>query len=237
MDRQILIIQNITRETPGLLSQIIEEKNLKYDLVDLYKGDKLPDDISKYSAIIVLGGPNSANDTDEKMLAELELIKKSNELNIPYLGICLGLQTLVKAMGGVVRRNEVPEFTFKNDEGMPYVINLTEAGKADPLFADLPEQIRVFHLHGETVDLTPDMKLLATGDTCKNQVVKIGENAYGLQCHFELTPEMLNIWLAEDSDLQHYEKQDILNDWEEIKAEYTNTGKTLFNNFFTLAGL
>lgn len=235
MDRKILIIQNITREGPGILSQIISEKSIKYDLVDLSRGDSLPD-VSSYSALIVLGGPSSANDGDQKMLAELELIKKSLELNIPYLGICLGLQTLVKAMSGTVRKNEVPEFTFKNDEGVPYVIDLTEEGKADALFADLPEQIRVFHLHGETVDLTPEMKLLATGDTCKNQVVKIGDNAYGLQCHFELTPEMLNTWLNEDPDLQQFEKAHILNDWEEVKEEYTKTGKTLFNNFFKIAG-
>lgn len=236
MDKKILIIQNITREAPGILSQVISENNIKFDLVDLYKGDKLPKDLTPYSALIVLGGPNSANDTDEKMLGELELIKKSRQLNIPFLGICLGLQTLVKAMGGVVRRNEVPEHTFKNPDGQPYVINLTPEGRSDPLFKDLPDEIRVFHLHGETVDLTPEMKLLGTGDTCTNQVVKIGDNAYGLQCHFELTPDMLETWLNEDSDLANYNKDDILVDWEEIKEEYSNTGKTLFNNFFKIAG-
>lgn len=236
-NKKILIIQNITRESPGILSQVILENNIKFDLVDLFKGEKLPEDISGYSAIVVLGGPNSANDTDEKMLAELELIKKSREQNIPYIGICLGLQTLVKAMGGVVRRNEVPEFTFKNPDNEPYVINLTEEGRADPIFKDLPDEIRVFHLHGETVDLTPEMKLLATGDTCKNQVVKIGDNAYGLQCHFELTPDLLETWLNEDPDLANFKKENILKDWDEIKEEYSNTGKTLFSNFFKTAGL
>jgi GMP synthase-like glutamine amidotransferase len=235
-DKKILIIQNITREGPGLLSQIISEKNLKFDLVDLSIGDKLPD-ISQYSAIIVLGGPSSANDTDETMLNELAFIKKSRELNIPYLGICLGLQTLVKAKGGAIRRNEVPEIGFKNPEGEPYSINLTEEGKKDPLFAGLDSQIRVFHLHGETVDLRPNMKLLALGDSCKNQVVKLGDNAYGLQCHFELTPEMLNIWLDEDPDLLKLNKEEVLKEWEQVKSEYTNTGLTLFNNFFKIAGL
>jgi len=237
VDKKILIIQNITREGPGLLSQIISEKNIQFDLVDLSKGETLPSDISQYKAIIVLGGPPSANDTDEKMLAELEVIKKSRQLNIPYLGICLGLQTLVKAKGGIIRRNSVPEFTFKNPGGEPYVISLTEEGKSDPLFEGLGSEIKVFHLHGETVDLTSIMKLLATGKTCKNQVVKIGDNAYGLQCHFGLTPEMLNNWLDEDPDLAQFKKEDILKDWEEVKEEYTKTGKTLFNNFFKIAGL
>ena len=236
MDKKILIIQNITREGPGLLSQIISEKNIQYDLVDLYKGNSLPEDISKYAAIIVLGGPNSANDTDEKMLPELELIKKSRKLNIPYLGICLGLQTLVKATGGSIRKNEVPELTFCHIDSKPYFITLTEEGKNDPLFKDLSDKLRVFHLHGETVDLTKEMKLLATGETCKNQVVKIGQNAYGLQCHFELTPEMLKLWVDEDPDLINQNKEKILKDWEEVKQEYINTGKTLFTNFFKIAG-
>ena len=236
MDKKILIIQNITREAPGLLSEIIQQKNIKFDLVDLFKGEKLPEYVSGYSAIIVLGGPNSANDTDDKMLPELELIKKSRELNIPYIGICLGLQTLVKAMGGTVRKNEVPEIAFCHIDSKPYFITLTKEGKNDPLFEGLSDQLRVFHLHGETVDLTPEMKLLATGETCKNQVVKIGDNAYGLQCHFELTPEMLNIWVNEDPDLMPLNKEKILKDWEEVKEEYINTGKTLFNNFFKIAG-
>lgn len=236
MDKKILIIQNITREAPGLLSEIIKEKDIKYDVVDLSKDETLPEDISEYKALVVLGGPPSANDTTCQIPEELGVIRKSRELNIPYLGICLGLQTLVKAMGGVVRKNEVPEFGFRQPNGKAYVIDLNQDGKNDPLFAGLPDEIRVFHLHGETVDLTPEMKLLATGETCKNQVVKIGDNAYGLQCHFELTTEMLNTWLAEDPDLQQFKKEDLLKDWAEIKEEYTNTGKTLFSNFFRIAG-
>ena len=237
LNKQILIIQNITREAPGLLSQIIEQFNLNFDIVDLSKDEKLPQDISSYKALIVLGGPPSANDSTCQIPEELGTIKKSKQLNIPYLGICLGLQTLVKAMGGTVRKNEVKEFTFKDPQGEYYVINLNEDGKNDPLFEGLDDQFKVFHLHGETVDLTEDMKLLATGKTCKNQVVKIGDNAYGLQCHFELTPEMLNTWLDKDPDLESYQKEDILKDFEEIKDEYTKTGRQLFTNFFKIAGL
>ena len=235
MDRKILIIQNITRERQGLLSQVISEKNIQFDLIDLSRGDKLPD-FSAYAALIVLGGPNSANDGDDNMLGLLDLIKESRKNNLPYLGICLGMQTLVKAVGGVVRKNEVREITFRHTDGNPYFINLTEDGKTDPIFEGLPDEIRVFHLHGETVDLTPEMKLLATGDTCKNQVVKIGSNAYGIQSHFELTPEMLESWLNEDPELLELKKEDILKDWEEVKGDYTNTGITLFNNFFKTAG-
>ena len=198
--------------------------------------DKLPEDFSAYAAMIVLGGPSSANDGDDKMLGELDLIKEAVKNRIPYLGICLGLQTLVKALGGTVRKNEVPEIAFCHIDSKPYFITLTEEGKNDPLFEGLGDKLRVFHLHGETVDLTPEMKLLATGETCKNQVVKIGNNAYGLQCHFELEPEMLKVWLDEDPDLKPLSKEKILKDWEEIKEEYTSTGKTLFNNFFKIAG-
>jgi GMP synthase (glutamine-hydrolysing) len=125
VDKKILIIQNITREAPGLLSEIIKEKNIQYDVVDLSRDEILPEDISSYKALIVLGGPPSANDSTCQIPEELGVIRKSRELNIPYLGICLGLQTLVKAMGGTVRKNEVKEFTFKNPEGDQYVINLT----------------------------------------------------------------------------------------------------------------
>jgi len=81
------------------------------------------------------------------------------------------------------------------------------------------------------------MKLLAKGDLCKNQIVKIGETAYGIQSHFELTNDLLESWITEDLDLQKLDPGQLRSDFEKIKTEYQNTGQQLFFNFLTITGL
>src|SRR3954468_16146854 len=98
---RVLIVKNVTREGPGLLTGLLDHHEIGYDVVDLNRGDALPDPTS-YAALVVLGGPDSANDQTAKMATELPAVKKAVEAGMPYLGICLGLQVLVRAMGGKV---------------------------------------------------------------------------------------------------------------------------------------
>ncbi len=235
MTKEILIVKNITREGPGILAELLDERSIPYTVLDLLAGEMLPDH-SSYGAVVVLGGPNSANDTDDTMVRELAWIKSVVAAGIPYLGICLGLQTLVKAHGGAVVPNHVQEIGFRDHEGERFSVELTEAGKANPLFADLGDTFQVFHLHGETVELTPDMTLLASGKHCTNQIVRVGENAFGIQCHFELTEDMFETWLANDPDLQALDAESLRADFAATKDSYTEVGKKLFNNFLTIAG-
>ena len=78
----ILIVKNVSVEGPGLLQGILEEQRISFKVVDLENGEKLPDP-SVFKGIVVLGGPDSANDQTDKILAELDFIKKTIKLNIP----------------------------------------------------------------------------------------------------------------------------------------------------------
>ena len=235
MEKEILIVKNITREGPGLLEDLLKERGIKYTIVDFSQGQDFSS-VENCAALVVLGGPDSANDENEKMHNELERIKESMAAKIPYLGICLGLQTLVKASGGKVVRNPVKEIGFRDPENNRFTVDLTEEGKRDQLFAGLDHTFKVFHLHGETVELTKDMVLLATGKFCQNQIVKIGSNAYGTQCHFELTPKMFETWINEDPDLLTLDKGKLRADFESTKSEYTQVGRQLLQNFLKVAG-
>jgi GMP synthase-like glutamine amidotransferase len=233
---ELLIVQNISREGPGLLDQVLKDAGIPYDLVNLDKGETFPDP-RNYKAVVVLGGPDSANDQTEKMTAELAQIKVVLDNAIPYLGICLGLQTLVKAAGGNVVPGAEKEIGLVDAAGEPYAVNLTEAGEADPLFAGLSAKLDVFQLHGETVELTSEMILLATGVHCQNQIVRVAPRTYGIQSHFELTPEMLAVWAAQDPDLQPIGAEALASGFENIRESYTHIGQTLLTNFLRIAGL
>jgi len=106
MEKEILIVKNNINEGPGMLEGILLQRAIKYTIIDLDKGQLIPP-VEEYTAMVVLGGPDSANDNNEKMRHELAAIKKCIQLKKPYLGICLGLQTLVKAAGGQVVKSPV----------------------------------------------------------------------------------------------------------------------------------
>jgi GMP synthase-like glutamine amidotransferase len=230
----LLIFKNISREGPGILQIILEENNVPYDIIDLESAEDLPDPVG-YDAVVVLGGPDSANDASSKMRAELEMARKAIDAGIPYLGICLGMQVLVRACGGSVHASEIREIGLRSKDGNYYSIDIEHDHVDDPLFADLQSPMGIFHLHGETVELTEKMLLIGTGKQCTHQIVKIGPNAYGIQGHFELTPEMLDMWLDNDPELLLMDRETIRKDFELLSSEYSDNGRKLFNNFLRIA--
>ncbi|HLD58572.1 MAG TPA: type 1 glutamine amidotransferase [archaeon] len=233
---RVLIVQNSESEGPGLLELVLKKNRITYKTVDLGRDAEIPN-FSDYSAVIVLGGPDSANDRAEKILGELKKTKEAIDAGIPFLGICLGMQVLVKAAGGEVLKNSVKEIGWKDFEGKYFNISLTEQGKKDALFSNLGAELKIFQLHGETVKLPEDAVLLASGKHCKNQAVRVGKNAYGIQGHFELTREMLVEWIASDPDLRALNQDSLMESYLKIAAEYNNTGKKLFENFLRIAKL
>ncbi len=231
----LLIVKNISREGPGLLRQILDNNQISFDIADLDANDMFPSP-TDYKALVVLGGPDSANDTTGKMTQELEKVKTAISADMPYLGICLGMQLLVKAVGGRVVKANIKEVGFLSSDNSHFMVELTDAGTEDPLFTGLTESLNVFHLHGETVELTNNMTLLATGRYCRNQIVKVSSNAYGIQPHFELTSAMLNEWSLNDPDLIPIGNNQLQKDFSAIQDTYTNIGNTLFSNFLHIAG-
>ncbi len=239
MKRHLLIQQHIDHEGPGLLYPLLEEYAIDYVIADLTGESPCRPDISTTQAVITLGGPQSANDINRTMRDEIDTLGTLLENEIPYLGICLGMQTLVKAAGGTVIPCPVKETGFHDPQGNRYTIELTHEGITDPLLKGIPRTVPVFQLHGETVELNERIALLGTGagSQCRNQIVKVGRNAYGLQCHFELTSDMFVSWLERDADLRSMNRDQLKSEFEEIRESYLSTGVTLFRNFLELAGL
>ena len=233
-NKKILIVKNISREGPGLLELVLKDENISFNIVDLDKGEKFPDP-REYSAVFVFGGPDSANDQNNKMGEELKRVKQAVDAGIPYFGVCLGMQTLVKAAAGEIYKHDTQEIGLRDSEGNYFEIDLTNEGKKDPIFIGLKSPLKIFHLHGETVSLGDGMMLLATGKYCRNQVVKIGNSAYGFQGHLELTDLMLEQWIVQDPDLKPLSAASLKSDYNDIRSEYQNNGRTILNNFLELA--
>jgi GMP synthase (glutamine-hydrolysing) len=181
--------QHIDCEGPGLLREILESKKIKLNLLKPFKGDPLPEHLG--DGLIVLGGPQGVYEEKQYpwMTAELDAIRKCLSLSLPVLGICLGSQMLAHAAGGQVFRGALPEVGW-------YPISTTTEGRLDPLLLGISSPFEAFHWHGDTFTLPKNSVRLAGSDYYPNQIYKVGLNAYGFQCHLEVTEEMVKNWAA-----------------------------------------
>ena len=230
MNKKFLIIKNCTRENPGLIADVLDERGIIFDIIDLDAGDALPAHAS-YDAVIILGGPDSANDQTPKIRQELLFVEAVLSDAKPFLGICLGLQLLVKAAGGRVVPAPVKEVGFVDRDAQPYTIALTDAGKGHALFSGLGDVLQVFQLHGETVVPASGMHILGEGEGCRHQILQVAPYAYGIQCHFELTEALFETLIQEDPDLLVLDTAQLRKHFAMMREQYTDTGRKLISNF------
>jgi GMP synthase (glutamine-hydrolysing) len=186
-----LAFRHVPFEHLGLIADSLESRGIECEYADLYSGGPGPN-LRDAEALIVMGGPMSANDDLPYIRQELDLIGEAVSAGKPILGICLGSQLIAKALGARVYPNAVKEIGW-------YPVCWNAAAARDPVFGGLTLPETVFHWHGETFDLPSGAELLAYSGACRHQAYRVGENIYGLQFHLEVTPEMIADWCMQDA--------------------------------------
>src|SRR5918995_1237298 len=185
---RILVLQHISCEHPGVFSDVMRERDVEQVPVELDEGQPLPD-WREFDAVLAMGGPMGAgDDADLPWLGpEKQLVRDAVEGGRPFLGVCLGVQLLAAALGARVYADERAEVGL-----MP--VELTEEGRADPLFAGLDDSLVSLQWHGDTFDLPTGSTRLAQSPRVPNQAFRAGDRAYGVQFHLEVTGEMAREW-------------------------------------------
>ena len=160
------------------------------DVVRLNAGECIPE-LERYDALLVFGGP-----MDVWQESEFPWLKREKSairdfvlrLNRPFLGVCLGHQLLADALGGEVRKMNVPEVGVRT-------VERTIAGRADQILGLLPDVFPTVQWHGAEVKSLPSNSvLLATNSECENQAFRTGNSAYGVQYHVEVEPTTISEW-------------------------------------------
>jgi GMP synthase (glutamine-hydrolysing) len=189
--KPILVFQHIGCETPGTFLDLLREQKRPIETVKLYEGNRVPEDLSSYAGLLVMGGPMSVNDEADYpwLKAEDRLLKEALADDFPTLGICLGSQLIAKAGGATIRRGPRKEIGW-------YPARLTAAARHDRLFQEFPERVEVFQWHGEYFDTPPGAVNLASSELYACQGFSIGRNVYGLLFHLEVTGPMVREWIA-----------------------------------------
>ncbi len=126
------------------------------------------------NALILSGGPASVSEHNAPTIADAIL-----ELPIPILGICYGMQLLMKHFGGHVASHHKKEFGR----------TLVHALQPSALFSDIADTMHVWMSHGDQVLVMPDdFMTLAKSGTCPHAVVAHKEKPIlGVQFHPEVT--------------------------------------------------
>lgn len=185
----ILIVLHQDTSTPGRVGRLIMERGYKLDIRRPRYGDPLPETLVGHAGAVIFGGPMSANDPDGFIRSEIDWIGVPLKENKPFLGLCLGAQMLAKHMGARV---------WEHPEGRAeigyYPLVPTKAGERLGKTWGVPWPSHVYHWHREGFDCPDGAETLATGDDFPTQAIRVGEKAFGLQFHPEVTHAMICRW-------------------------------------------
>jgi GMP synthase-like glutamine amidotransferase len=197
-----LVVENDPSDDARRLGDWLTAAGLELVTIRPYDGDRLPDDLTGYQALVVLGGEQSAYPAGDgtpgaAWFPALEaLLRTAVREQVPTLGICLGGQLLATAHGGTVRHGAAgPEIG-------PRLVARRDIAERDPLFALVPFAPDVLQWHlDEITALPPGAVLLATSMDYPNQAYRLGPAAWGMQFHIECDTEMVADWASSGLDL------------------------------------
>lgn len=186
-----MVFQHVPAEPLGTLDPMLRNRGHRIRYVNFHRDPGAKPDVSRYDALIVLGGPQMPDQGDlhPHLNVEMRCIEEALKREIPVLGICLGAQLMAYTLGGGVRPMKQWEIGW-------YDLEPTHLAAADPAFCALAETHPVFQWHGYTFDLPDGAVHLARSETCENQAFRYQKNAYGLQFHLELDERLINRWLS-----------------------------------------
>ncbi|HEY0736341.1 MAG TPA: type 1 glutamine amidotransferase [Herpetosiphonaceae bacterium] len=187
-------IQHVPFEGIGSIGRWCQQHGHTLLSTRLYRNEPLPE-IAAVDCLVILGGPMNVYEHDRYPWLALEkrLVEQALKAGTPVLGICLGAQLVADVLGARVFANRYQEIGW-------FPVELTEAARSSPLFSCLPEQLPVFHWHGDTFSLPHGALRIAQSEGCPNQGFLYGDQVVALQFHLEVTPESVQMLIEHGAD-------------------------------------
>jgi len=218
----VLVVQNTRIESSGYLGELLSRDGFDITSINA-KHEIIPN--KKFSLVVILGAPESANDDFPYLIEEQQLIKTSVNDDIPVLGICLGSQLIAKTFGAKIYSGPKKEIGFYND---------LKISSDSTFFSGFQNPFTVFHWHGDTFDLPQGALRLASSEHYPNQAFQY-KSAIGLQFHLEVNEEMVNLWLDNTEEklqkISYINPQEIRSEINENISIVKSNMKNFYNNF------
>jgi len=217
-------LQHVPFEGLGSMEAVLKEKGHQLSSTHLYADQTLPS-CDDFDWLIVMGGPMGVYDEEAYpwLKAEKKFIHDAMDSGKIVLGICLGAQLIADVLGAMVYKNADREIGW---------FDIKRSAEADGtiLSKAIPEQVEVFHWHGDTFDIPEGAVLLAQSEACRNQGFIMADRVLGFQFHLETTLESAGSLIdncADELDGSSYvqSKNEILSD----PQRFLNINQVMFS--------
>jgi GMP synthase-like glutamine amidotransferase len=223
--RRALIIQHEEPTPPGLIKTWLEERGFDVDVLRIDERDPHDIDPRDYSLVVSLGSEFGAYQDDLEWIGhEMDFLKDATEADVPILGVCFGGQLLARVLGGEVFRSDKEEIGWL------------------PVGSDDPETVPDgpwFQWHFDTFTPPPGAKVIAQNEVGPQAFV-IGRSL-GVQFHPEVTPEIMDAWVAtyrHELDEHGVDPDRLLEETHEASAKTRATSLNLLDGFLDrIAGI
>ena len=178
----ILVRQHGESGPPALLGEWLDARGIAYVVSDS-RTNHTPD-VREFDAVASLGCRYSPADAEvEQVKAEIELIGRAVEHDVPVLGLCFGGQVLAHVLGGTIEPAPTPEFGWREID--------TDEPDAIPAGPWL-----LWHYQRFTVP--PGATEVARSQDA-TQAFRYGRHL-GLQFHPESTTDIVEGWARKDAE-------------------------------------
>jgi GMP synthase (glutamine-hydrolysing) len=209
----------------GIFGDAVAARGHRLEEWSLAWGTPLTRPLDAYGAVLVFGGAMHADqEGHHPWLREENLfLQRLLDLRKPVLGICLGSQLLAKAAHAQVGPAREPEIGW-------WPVELTADAAEDPVLGGMPERFEAFQWHYYAHGVPSGAVELARNELC-TQAFRLGDSAWGVQFHPEVTLEQVESWMQEDEPVPTGlldETRARIGDWNEL-------GKTLCDAFVDVA--
>jgi GMP synthase-like glutamine amidotransferase len=188
--KPVAIFRSARTEGPGYFATYLERRSIEWRLVALDEHQAVPREARGFAGLCFMGGPMSVNDELPWIAPALELIRSAVRHDVPVLGHCLGGQLMSRAFGGKVGANSLKEIGWGE-------VRVSDNAVAREWLGEL-QAFESFHWHGETFSIPPGGTRVLENAVCENQGFALGKHL-GLQCHVEMTPDLIRTWLRSGS--------------------------------------
>jgi GMP synthase (glutamine-hydrolysing) len=192
---RVLVVEHEVGAPAAWLGEWLEAAGVELDVRRPYAGGALPRDLTEHDGLLVLGGGVDAwDDVAAPWLPDTRaLVRHAEAARRPTLGLCLGHQVATMALGGEVGRN--PAGTTIGV--LP--VGWGDEAPFDPLLGQLTHASAAAHWNNDVaLSLPVGARVLARTPDGAVQAARLGESVWGLQCHPEAGPDVLQMWVDHD---------------------------------------
>jgi GMP synthase-like glutamine amidotransferase len=233
---RVLALVHQNSAPPGTFGWLTVDRGHELDVRSLVPGagEPPPDDAAgRYGAVMVFGGSMQVDQDDDHpwLRDERALVRDLLDREVPTLGVCLGAQMIAQTAGTDVGPATVPEIGW-------HPVELTADGVADSVLGGAPPRFAAYQGHSYGFGLPQGATALAHGQGDALQAYRIGDSAWGIQFHPEVSAESVSYWIGKHAAEGDIDDEAALREQTAANLpRWTAFGRTLCGRFLDYAAM